>query len=218
MKLFCPSLGLALLLPGLLHAQGVRPVPGRPVVAAPAGAGPASQLVRVRSVKAETIGSPEVDIRITGGGSPNQGKRPWLRIRAEYDTAELWSDEITFTFYALLKAKRQEDVGPTGKQFNLFRGSVTYVDVPKGSRHYSDMFLHPDTYTRFAGADKGAVEKVAVVVSVGGQMAAVLSDPADNRRWWDEHAPMPATLLNLEQTPYLLLNLDDHHQIKPGNR
>lgn len=206
--------GLALVIAlGPAHAQGVRARPGAP---APAAAPAASQLLRIKSVKADATQSPEVDIRITGS-STAQGKASWLRIRAEYETAELWSEEVTLTYYALLKAKRKEDVGPNGKQNNLFRGTVTYLNVPKG-KHYSDMFLHPDSFLRFAGADRSAVEKVAVQVSVGGQVVGEMSDPTDNKRWWEQLSPMPQTLLNHGQTPFGLANLDDHHQIKSENR
>lgn len=197
-------------------AQAPRQTRPGAAAAAPAAAAPASQLLRIRTVKADAVVTPEVDVRIPG--NPTQaGKRTWLRVRAEYDTAELWSDEVTITTYALLKAKRKEDVGPTGKQLNLVKGDATYVNVPKG-KHVADMYLHPDTFTRYAGGDKSAVEKVAVIFSINGQVVGQLSEPADRERWWEGAAPLPLPLLNHELTPFGLANPDDQHQIKPATR
>jgi hypothetical protein len=197
-------------------AQAPRVTRPGAAAAAPAAAAPTSQLMRIRTVKADSVVTPEVDVRIPG--NPTQaGKQVWLRLRAEYDTSELWSDEVTVAAYALLKAKRKEDVGPTGKQLNLVKGEVTFVNVPKG-KHVADLYLPPDTFTRYAGGDKSAVEKVAVIFTINGQVVGQLSEPADRERWWEGSAPIGLPLLNHAQTPFGLANPDDQHQIKPVTR
>jgi hypothetical protein len=114
-------------------------VPGAAQRAAPV---PASRDIGVREPKGESVSTPEYDVRVSGGGAVRSASSSWLRVETEFTTQPLYMDEVTFTYYALLKAKKPEDVGPGGKQLNLFSGEVSYIDVPRG-KWKSNMFLPP---------------------------------------------------------------------------
>lgn len=176
---------------------------------APAG-GDASKLIRVKPPQATNISTPDYDVRVKGGGSqvtsPNSS---WLIVESDFDTAPAWMDEVSFTYYVLLKAKKPEDVGPGGRQYNLFRGEVTYVDIPKGRGWKSNMFLPPTTCQRY-----GTIERVGVQVKVKGVIVAEESTPTARNRWWEEH-PVKGQLLPRNQTPYVFVSPDANPLIRP---
>jgi len=166
--------------------------------------------IRLRGLKAESIRTPDYSPRVPGV-STSSPKKEWLQVGCEYDVAPDWIDEITFTYHVLLKARSAKDVGPAGKQFNLFRGQVTYVNVPKGNKLKSAIYLDPNTFFRY-----GAVERVAVQVSMMGQVIATESVPVDRDAWWERAAPMSHPLLPHTLTPFREVNPDEFGTVKPA--
>ncbi|MFO1490859.1 MAG: hypothetical protein U1F87_08130 [Kiritimatiellia bacterium] len=169
----------------------------------------ASREIRVKPPKASPASTPEYDVRVKGGGSNSSPNSNWLEVEAEFDTAPAWTDEVTFSYYVLLKAKSKEDVGPAGRQYNLFRGEVTYVDVPKGRGWKSNMFLPPSTFRRY-----GDVEKVGMQVKLKGVIVSEESVPAAKSRWWEEH-PVKGQLLPRNLT-HVNVNPDANPTIRPA--
>ncbi|HMP75898.1 MAG TPA: hypothetical protein PKE12_06350 [Kiritimatiellia bacterium] len=166
---------------------------------------PATPLV-IRKVDAKPVNSPEYQIRnipITPRGLR------WLQVVVDYEVAPEWVDEATFTYYVLLKAKRAE---PGRSPFTLFKGDITYVNIARGRRK-ADIYMHPSTLARF-----GDIERLAVVVNVGGRMVALDGQPTGTaaQRWWEQLAPQDGYLLNRMQTPFAMVNSDDFEAIKPG--
>ena len=101
-------------------------------------------------------------------------------------------------------------MGPTGRQYNLFRGEVTYVDIPKGRGWKSNMFLPPSTFRRY-----GDIEKVGMQVKLKGVIVSEESVPAAKNRWWEEH-PVKGQLLPRNLTPYVNVNPDANPTIRPA--
>ncbi|MFH0952975.1 MAG: Amuc_1102 family pilus-like protein [Verrucomicrobiota bacterium] len=130
--------------------------------------------------------------------------RDWFQVNTTYKTAPDWIDELTFTYYVLVKGKE------AGAKYNLFRGEVTYANIQKGD-HKSDMYLHPSTMVRF-----GDVERVAVVISSQGRIVAMESLPALTTRWWEQLTPVDGYVLNRMQTPFAMINFDDYEAVKAG--
>ncbi len=159
-------------------------------------------------------GSPGISIRKVSGGKVSTPQYQllkgqtmartldWYQIVVHYETSPDWMDELTFTYYVLVKSK-------AGK-FSLFKGDVTYVNIMKG-RHLSDIYLHPSTLSRF-----GTVERVAVLVGSQGRMLAMESQPSSNARWWEQSpvAPVEGLVLNRMETPFAMINFDDYEAIK----
>jgi len=128
--------------------------------------------------------------------------REWFQLTTQYDTAPEWMDELTFTYYVLMR-DRQKGVQA------LFKGDVTYVTVQKG-KHLSDIFMHPSTLARY-----GEVQAMAVLVTFRGQLVAVESQPASQERWWERMTPTEGFLLSRMETPFAMINFDDYEAIKP---
>ena len=176
-----------------------------PAADAQAPGAPSTPLL-IRKVDAKPVNSPEYQIR--NYPLTPRGVR-WLQVIVDYDTAPEWVDEATFTYYVLLKAKRAE----AGRSpFTLFKGEVTNVNIARG-KHKGDIYMHPSTLARF-----GDIERVAVMVNVGGRMVALDGQPSGTaqQRWWEQLAPMEGYLLNRMQTPFAMVNFDDYEAIKPG--
>lgn len=130
--------------------------------------------------------------------------KDWLRIVATYDTDAQWTDDLTFTYYVLVRNK-----DPKGPPRSLFRGKVTYVNVGKGRNHESDVYLHPSTIARY-----GDAEMVAVLIESGGRLLASESQPPSSKRWWEQLSPIDGLVLNRMQTPFAMINFDDFEAVR----
>jgi hypothetical protein len=167
----------------------------------------ASQQLKLRGVEAKTTETPEYDVRVKGAGGSNQGKGEWLEVRAEFDTAPRWVNEVTFKYYVLMEAKSAEDVP---KKNNLFTGSVTYVNIPKGNRYRSAIYLDPFTHQRY-----GQVKAVAVEVVHEGRTVDMKTDAKVQTKWWEQIPnPINGLLLNKNDTPFAFVDYDEYPMIK----
>ncbi len=140
-----------------------------------------------------------------------QRSRDWYKVEVIYDTETEWLDEVSFTYYVVVKAAKATP--GRNSLFTLFKGDVTYINVERG-RHKSDIYLHPSTIARF-----GEVERVAAVVNVGGRLVAMEGKPdgSVSQRWWEQLSPQDGYLLNRMQTPFAMINFDDYEAIKQKN-
>lgn len=129
--------------------------------------------------------------------------KDWFIITTQYDSSPDWIDEITFTYYVLIRGRSADQPKQT-----LLTGEVTYVNVQKG-RHWSDMYLHPSTLARY-----GEVQGVAVVVKAQGRVVAMTSEPNSTQRWWELLAPVQGLVLNRMQTPFAMIAFDSYEAIK----
>jgi len=132
--------------------------------------------------------------------------RDWARITVQYETDVEWTDELEFRYMVLVK-------NPKTSAFTMFPASVTYIDIPKGKRHTSTVFLRPTTLERY-----GNVEWAGVKIYLKGKDTPV--DVAqipenDQRPWTATVATMPGVLLNRDQTPFAQVAIDNYETIKP---
>ena len=128
--------------------------------------------------------------------------KTWWCARTEFETDAEWTDELEFTTYVFVeKSAKNPEV--------MYRNTVTYVNLAKG-RHLSDVFLHPDTLSRF-----GVPKYVAVVVKAGGRVVASESS-ATTPNWWDRFSPVDGVLLHRGQTPFAAIDFDSYPCIKPS--
>lgn len=157
--------------------------------------------VVIRGIKGGKITTPQYQLL---KGQTMARTRDWFQILTQYDTAPDWMEELTFTYYVLLRDKLSPQRTPI-----LFRGEVTYVTIQKG-RHMSDMYLHPSTLARY-----GEVEATAVLVTYKGQLVAMESQPPSQQRWWEQLAPVDGFILNRMETPFAMIDFDTYEAIKP---
>ncbi|MFO1520477.1 MAG: hypothetical protein U1G05_00200 [Kiritimatiellia bacterium] len=168
----------------------------------------ASRDIRVKPPKASPASTPEYDVRVKGGGATVPPNSNWLEVEAEFDTAPAWTDEVTFNYYVLLKAKTKEDVGPTGRQYNLFRGEVTYVDIPMGRGWKSNMFCPldlPPLRRHREGGDAGQAQGRDRLRGVGSRRQELLVE---------EHPVKGAAAAAFD--PHVNVNPDANPTIRPA--
>ena len=137
---------------------------------------------------------------------PQAQAKNWARVSVQYETDVEWTDELEFRYMVLVKH-------PKTGVFTMFPGTVTYIDVAKGKRHTSTVFLRPATLERY-----GAVEWAGVKIYLKGKDApvAVAQMPDDPRPWTAPGATTKAgVLLNRGQTPFALVAIDNYETIKP---
>jgi hypothetical protein len=101
---------------------------------------------------------------------------------------------------------------PKTSVYTMFSATVTYVDVSKGKRHMSTMFLRPATVERY-----GAVEWAGVKVYIKGKdtPVAMAQMPDDPRPWTVSYPTREGVLLNRDQTPFAQVAIDNYETIKP---
>lgn len=162
----------------------------------------------VRKVSTDTTVTPSYNVKVRGANK-SDGRKTWLTLHTLYDTAPRWIDEVTFTYYVVLKAKSPEDVGPGGEQMNMFSNSVTYQNVKRGTKHESSMFMDPDTFERF-----GEVQAMAVVITIDGEVVAKIKQPESDKDWWEGRPAHPSPLLRRDETPFRFIEMDYRPRIK----
>ena len=184
---------IVLVVPGLLQAQ----VAGPPVTIRDL------EGLRVR----DQVRTPDYDYSTNIPDSPTRA-REWVRLMTEYETTPEWIDELSFRYFALaLKTEGSK------REFTLFRGTVTYADIPEDRDHLSVMFLRPRAVERY-----GEIVAIAVEISHGGNVVAARSEakPKLPEKWWTnpQLTPRDGYLLNRLQTPFAFINYDDYEFIK----
>ena len=137
---------------------------------------------------------------------PQAQARDWARISVQYDTDAEWTDELEFRYMVLVKH-------PKTGVFTMFPATVNYIDIPKGKRHASTVFLRPTTLERY-----GNVEWAGVKIYIKGKdtPAAMAQMPEnDLRPWTTTVTTRDGVLLNRDQTPFALVAIDNYETIKP---
>ena len=174
----------------------------RRVTSPAAAAGKKDVVIR----KMESIGSsakvktPEFN---NNANEPQAQARDWARITVQYDTNAEWIDQLEFRYMVLVKNTK-------AKAFIMFPGTVTYIDVPKGKRHTSTVFLRPNTLERY-----GTVEWAGVKIYLKGEQVAVAQMPNDKRPWTISYKTREGVLMNRAQTPFTQVAIDNYETIKP---
>jgi hypothetical protein len=138
----------------------------------------------------------------TGGRAVSAGQN-WLRIETEFASSPDWADDVRLKYFVLLGR---------GNAARSLVGQITYVNVAKGSQHYSAMFVHPNTLQRYGN---GQVESVAVQLFYNGRLIDQSSYPPSNDSWWDRLVPINGLGLPPRDTPWSVLAFDRYESPKP---
>jgi len=167
----------------------------------------ATDVLRIRRIEGNTSRAPQYQVT---GGTRTTRQSPWLEVRTEFEVAPEWLDEVTFTYYIVLRNRRPRE---GEAEYNLFRGENTYVNVARTRTGQSSVYLHPSTLQRY-----GDLERVGVVVSSQGRVLGMASNPSSEQRWWEQLPPRAGFVLNRMQTPWAMVNFDDYEAMKPSER
>jgi hypothetical protein len=151
------------------------------------------------------VKTPEYRTSVSGG---RVAPRDWQNVVALYDTNPEWVDELTFQFYVLLYKETQGK-----KEYSLCKGTVSYVDIAKGRRHVSEVFLRPTTVARHGEVVGIAVEMLSKGELIGAESDAISGLP---KEWWKNPnlTVRDGLLLSRSQTPFTYINWDDFEVIK----
>lgn len=146
----------------------------------------------------------------------------WLEVEVAFNWEPRakdpkYTDELTFNYYILLKAKTKED--PNGI---LLSGTVTHVNIPQGSDLHSVVYVSPRSLERFFEGKvpnnvKAAVEAVAVTISKQGQIVAEYTGGNFKSQWWSSFRQNNGFVLNKNETPFAPLEWDYYEAIKAKN-
>lgn len=164
--------------------------------------------------RSNVVRTPEYRNTHPGGTKPAQD---WVEIKTTFDTGPEWIDEVVFQYYVLTE-NRKESKAP----FSFYQATVKYGDVEKGRNHLSTMYIGPAAIKRF-----GYPVAIGVEVSVNGKIvdSKAEKDPSFGRlgdQWWNDQAvtgketvaTRQGYLLNRKESPFSLVNIDDHEVIR----
>jgi len=88
----------------------------------------------------------------TGADAKASQEGRWLRIDVPFTTEKKVTPEVKLKFFLEgLRGGGGEKGAKESEKFVVLTGEVTYLDVPKGAKHYAGMFLPPASTLRFAG-------------------------------------------------------------------
>ncbi len=165
---------------------------------APAGANPLGRL----KVTGNLVRSPEVQAK--SYTSLNPKKVEWYQMDVIYETKPEWTDDLTLTFYVLMKT------GDAKEPFILLKGEETFVHIMKGV-HRAQAYVHPSLLRRYGKAEGFAVE----FRTQGRPVGADASDPQQYRKWIEQLSPKDGHVLQPKDTPFAHLDYDAFEMVKP---
>jgi hypothetical protein len=167
----------------------------------PAPPGPGS--FKIRSIRQQLVVPPDFKAVVTGVGARSAAlAERWLRIEVEFDSQPEWADDVQLKYYVLMG---------TGREARMFAGEVTHVNVARGARHYSAMFMHPNAVQRYG---RGQVQAVAVQLFHQSRLIDQDSSPPTRERWWERYTPVSGFLLNPMQTPWSVIAHERYEALK----
>jgi len=161
----------------------------------------------VKITKVEIAGVKTPEYQIVGGPQKRSKTGTWLEIEVAFETKVEDIDELTFNYNVLIEK-------------SLLDGSVTHVNIPKGTEHYSVMYISPRALEKLVGGKPFTAASIGnawITVSRQGQ---VLDAPAANAKAAYKPTAMPnlphlaGLLLNKNETPFAPLFYDRYEAIR----
>lgn len=161
----------------------------------------------VKITKVDIAGVKTPEYTIVGGPQKRSKIGTWLEIEVAFETKVDDIDELTFNYNVLIEK-------------TLLDGSVTHVSIPKGTEHYSVMYISPRSLERLTGGKPftaAAIGGAWVTVSRQGQ---ILDAPQANPKAAYKPGAIPnlphmaGQLLNKGETPFAPLFYDRYEAIK----
>jgi len=165
--------------------------------------------------KTAMVRTPEYNVNVQNT-MPKVSKKPreWALLEVKYETGSKWTDELTFNYYVMTKAKSDE-----GKDvFSFYTQTLRYVDVPKGE-HMSCVGISPSLIERYG-------EPVAIALEIVGKDGTVLDSKNEAliplpKEWWKDSKVLdnPSVtrrngMVDRSKTPFALINVDDYEVVQ----
>lgn len=165
--------------------------------------------------KTAMVRTPEYNVNVQNT-MPKVSKKPreWALLEVKYETGSKWTDELSFNYYVMTKAKNEE-----GKDaYSFYTQTLRYVDVPKGE-HMSCVGIPPSLVERYG-------EPVAIALEIVGKDGAVLDSKNEAlmqlpKEWWKDSKVLDNTsvtrrngMVDRSKTPFALINADDYEVVQ----
>ena len=182
-----------------LMTQSARAQARRSVASKPASAAALREKVTIKKIEgigpSAKIKTPEYNVSISENLT---AARDWARVLVQFATVSDWVDELEFRYFVQVQNQRT-------RLERRFLGTFRYVDIPKGKRHLSSVFLRPTTLKRY-----GNIIGIAVEVYSKGELVAVAANPAGPKGWWRTATikEVSGVLLERSQTPFAFVAYD----------
>lgn len=169
----------------------------------------------VKKVEVDFPPSPDM-----AGGGIRWTPQKWVRIDVTFDAIPDFTEELQFTYYALVATRPGPD--------RLLTGKVAHVNIGKGNGLHSVMYISPQSLIRFWGERKPQFNynagsfftQIAVVVTKPGAPAPVatgLLKQVGHGEWWTGMKQEEGFLVNKNETPFAPLTWDYYEAIKPAS-
>ena len=172
------------------------------VMAAPAAWAQAANPMGRTKVTIKPVRVP--DYKPGGYQSLNPKKLDWMQLDVRYETMPEWVDELTMTFYVLMKTTDQKE------PFALLKGKATFVHIAKGT-HVAIAYVAPQLLHRY-----GKVEGAAVEFEFQGRPVASDSTAGETyKKWLQQLSPKENHVLQPAETPFAPLDWDCFEMLKP---
>ncbi len=133
-------------------------------------------------------------LQVKGLMQASTSTKKWFRIAAEYSTSLEWTDRLTLEYYVLFPDST-----------NVYKGVVSYVDIPEGREHLSEMYMHFNSYARHY---KRGLIQYAVVALIDGKTVAVNTNKRKPEEWWKTMPVHTCGLLDRSMTPFVVFNVE----------
>lgn len=128
----------------------------------------------------------------TGGVAGSKfSSRKWGVLETDYASEKLWSDNVTFKYFALFKDMK-------AKEYVMLADEIEYVNVPKDKRLKSYLYIHPMAMLRY-----GKIERFRVELWHEGVMVDKNSWPDKGKtNWWLKVKGIKGKLIAKLYTPF----------------
>ncbi len=117
-------------------------------------------------------------------------RKTWIHVECKYQTLPEWMDDLTLTFYVLVKTQDQK------RPYIMLKGEFAYQHIAKGP-HIAAAYVHPSIVARY-----GRVEAAAVEFKFNGIVVQQVGSRNDFTVWTKQLPPMENTLLPPSETPF----------------
>lgn len=153
-------------------------------------------------VDGKLVRAPEVQAK--SHTSLNPPKTEWFQIDCIYETQPEWTDELSITFYVLMKTADPKE------PFVLLKSEETYINIYKGV-HRARAYVHPSLLRRYGRAEAHAVE----FRFQGRLVAGDASDPGRMRQAIEQLSPKDGYVSLPKDTPFAHLDFEAFEMVKP---
>ncbi len=146
--------------------------------------------------------------------------RKWLQVDVVFEadssnTKTDFIDSLQFKYFLIFDTPDKE------LQKKIFVATIDHVNVPKGEKFYSSVYVSPTSLDRLFGAGKSRTVNardaaIAVEIHAGGELVGGDATAKKSSRWWQGKTRTPVTgvVVSKTKTPFAPLWFDIYAEEK----